>query len=108
MASRAKIAALRARLKTGSPAIAMAAHNPLAAKLAADAGFGAVWASGFELAASYAVPDASILSLSTHLDMTRAMGEVQDLPLIADLDSTYSNSLLPIGGSWAFDSAPLL
>lgn len=67
----------------------MAAHNPLSAKLAAEAGFGAVWVSGFELAATYAVPDASILSISTHLEITRAMGEVTDIPLIADLDSMY-------------------
>src|SRR6266404_3849322 len=49
------IARLRARLRTDRPAIAMAAHNPLAAKLAAEAGFDAIWGSGFELSASYAV-----------------------------------------------------
>ena len=38
----------------------MSAHNPLSALLAAEAGFDAVWGSGFELSASHAVPDASI------------------------------------------------
>lgn len=71
----------------------MAAHNPLAAKLAAEAGFGAVWVSGFELSASYAVPDASILSMSTHLEMTRSMSEVQDLPLVVDLDTGFGNAV---------------
>ena len=71
----------------------MAAHNPLAAKLVAEAGFSAVWVSGFELSASYAVPDASILPMSTHLEMTRAMGEVQDLPVIADLDTGFGNAV---------------
>jgi 2-methylisocitrate lyase-like PEP mutase family enzyme len=33
------IALLRARLSSDRPAIAMAAHNPLTAKLAAEAGF---------------------------------------------------------------------
>jgi hypothetical protein len=33
------------------------AHNPLTAKLAAEAGFDAIWGSGFELSAAYAVPD---------------------------------------------------
>jgi len=32
-----KAAALRAKLDVGKPALAMAAHNPLAAKLAANA-----------------------------------------------------------------------
>ena len=87
------VARLRARLDPERPAIAMAAHNPLAAKLAAAAGFDAIWGSGFELSASYAVPDASILSLDTHLDMMRAIGEVQDAPVIADLDTGYGNAV---------------
>ena len=64
MALQSKIDLLRSRLDTDNPAIAMAAHNPMAAKLACEAGYGAVWVSGFELSASYAVPDASILPMS--------------------------------------------
>src|SRR3954463_12322293 len=84
--------ALRAKLNAGRPAIAMAAHNPLAAKLATQAGFDAIWGSGFELSASYAVPDASILPMSVHLEMMRAMGEVQDKPVIADIDTGFGNA----------------
>ena len=76
MTPNVKARALRAKLDVRKPAIAMAAHNPLAAKLAANAGFDAIWGSGFELSASYAVPDANILSMDTHLDMMRALGEV--------------------------------
>ena len=71
----------------------MAVHNPLAAKLAADAGFDAIWGSGFELSASDAVPDANILSMGTHLDMMRAIGAVQDAPVIADLDTGFGNAV---------------
>jgi phosphonopyruvate hydrolase len=85
--------ALRAKLKAGRPVIAMAAHNPLAAKLAIEAGFDAVWGSGFELSASYAVPDASILPMSVHLEMMRAMGEVQPGPIIADIDTGFGNAV---------------
>ncbi len=70
-------ARLRARLTTGTPAIAMSAHNPLSAKLAAQAGFDAVWGSGFELSAAHAVPDASILSWETHLAAMRGMVEAR-------------------------------
>ena len=87
------IARLRARLSSDRPAIAMAAHNPLTAKLAAEAGFDAIWGSGFELSASYAVPDANILSVDTHLDLMRAMREVQDAPVIADIDTGYGNAV---------------
>lgn len=71
----------------------MAAHNPLAAKLAAEAGFDAIWGSGFELSASFAVPDANILSMGTHLDMMRAIGSAQDAPVIADIDTGFGNAV---------------
>lgn len=88
-----KADALRARLQPQRPAIAMSAHNPLSAKLAAEAGFDAVWGSGFELSASYAVPDANILSMNTHLEMMRSFGEVQPAPVIADLDTGFGNAI---------------
>src|ERR1700730_6380140 len=87
------VARLKARFDPERPAIAMAAHNPLAAKLAAAAGFDAIWGSGFELSASYAVPDANILPMGTHLEMMRAIGEVQDIPVIADLDTGFGNAV---------------
>ena len=93
MSAEQKARALRAKLDVHKPALAMAAHNPLAAKLAANAGFDAIWGSGFELSASYAVPDANILSMGTHLDMMRAIGEVQDAPVIADIDTGFGNAV---------------
>jgi len=89
----AKAATLLAKLDVRKPALAMAAHNPLAAKLAAAAGFDAIWGSGFELSASFAVPDANILAMGTHLEMMRAMGEVQDAPVIADIDTGFGNAV---------------
>src|SRR6478609_1920250 len=93
MTAQLKARALRAKLDVAKPALAMAAHNPLAAKLAANAGYDAIWGSGFELSASYAVPDANILSMNTHLDMMRAIGEVQDAPVIADIDTGFGNAV---------------
>jgi phosphonopyruvate hydrolase len=88
-----KAAALRRKLDVRKPALAMAAHNPMAAKLAAAAGFDAIWGSGFELSASYAVPDANILPMGTHLEMMRAIGEAQDAPIIADIDTGFGNAV---------------
>jgi phosphonopyruvate hydrolase len=83
------------RSKLASPTLthAMAAHNPMAAKLAERAGFDAIWGSGFELSASYAVPDANILSMSTHLDMMRAIASVVSIPVIADIDTGFGNAI---------------
>ena len=71
----------------------MAAHNPLCARLAERAGFDAIWGSGFELSASYAVPDASLLSMSAHLEMTRAIASAVSIPLIADIDTGFGNAV---------------
>jgi phosphonopyruvate hydrolase len=86
-------ARLRARLTPNAPAIAMSAHNALSAKLAAEAGFDAIWGSGFELSAAHAVPDASILSWETHLAAMRAMVEVQPAPVVADIDTGSGNAV---------------
>ena len=40
------------------------AHNGLSARLAEQAGFDGIWASGFELSAAYALPDASLVSMT--------------------------------------------
>jgi phosphonopyruvate hydrolase len=71
----------------------MSAHNPLSARLAEQAGFDGIWASGFELSAGYGVPDASLLSLTQHLDMTRAMCEQVAIPVTADIDTGYGNAI---------------
>ena len=84
---------LRDALNSGTLFTAMAAHNPLAEKLAGQAGFGGIWGSGFELSASYAVPDANILSMGTHLDMMRAIAAVVSVPLIADIDTGFGNAI---------------
>ncbi|ETN39032.1 phosphonopyruvate hydrolase [Cyphellophora europaea CBS 101466] len=86
---------LRRLLAPSTPALAMASHSPLSAKLAAQAGFPAIWASGFELSALYAVPDANILPVSTHLEMTRSIVETvgPNVPVIADLDTGGGNAV---------------
>ncbi|HTQ33141.1 MAG TPA: phosphonopyruvate hydrolase [Stellaceae bacterium] len=81
----------------------MSAHNPLSARLAEEAGFDGIWASGFELSAAYGVPDASLLSLTQHLDMTRAIIEQTAIPLVADIDTGYGNAInvLHVVGAYA-------
>jgi len=84
---------LCAALNSGKIFTAMAAHNPIAAKLAEEAGFGGIWGSGFELSASYAVPDANILSMGTHLEMIRSIAATVSIPLIADIDTGFGNAV---------------
>nr|WP_245311404.1 isocitrate lyase/phosphoenolpyruvate mutase family protein [Bradyrhizobium pachyrhizi] len=71
----------------------MAAHSPLSAILAEEAGFDGVWASGFELSALYGLADMSLISMTQHLDMLRAIAGRTTLPIIADIDTGYGNAI---------------
>jgi phosphoenolpyruvate phosphomutase len=84
---------LKDRLAASDLVTLMSAHNPLSARLAEEAGFDGIWASGFELSAAYGVPDASLLSFTQHLDMTRAIIEQVSVPLVADIDTGYGNAI---------------
>jgi phosphoenolpyruvate phosphomutase len=84
---------LRQCLAAGSVLQIMAAHSPLSAKLVEEAGFDGVWASGFELSALYGLADVSLITMTQHLDMVRAMAESTALPVIADLDTGFGNAV---------------
>ncbi|MDW9782188.1 phosphoenolpyruvate phosphomutase [Sinorhizobium medicae] len=71
----------------------MAAHCPLSAILAEEAGFDGLWASGFELSALYGLADMSLISMTQHLDMLRAIAGQSSLPIVADIDTGYGNAL---------------
>ncbi|MDO1559051.1 isocitrate lyase/phosphoenolpyruvate mutase family protein [Brevundimonas sp. 2R-24] len=72
---------------------AMAAHNPLSARLAVEAGFEAVWASGFELAASECRADVGLVSPGEHLELCRRMAARAGALLVADLDTGFGNAV---------------
>ncbi|ULJ74326.1 isocitrate lyase/phosphoenolpyruvate mutase family protein [Rhizobium gallicum] len=71
----------------------MAAHSPLSAILAEEAGFDGLWASGFELSALYGLADMSLITMTQHLDMLRAIAGQSSLPIVADIDTGYGNAL---------------
>ncbi|MBA2340677.1 MAG: isocitrate lyase/phosphoenolpyruvate mutase family protein, partial [Pyrinomonadaceae bacterium] len=47
---------LRKMLVESSPIVLAGAHNGISARLVEEAGFDAVWASGFEISGAHAVP----------------------------------------------------
>tara|TARA_Y100001936_G_C16071049_1_gene670605 strand:- start:1212 stop:2114 length:903 start_codon:yes stop_codon:yes gene_type:complete len=63
--------------------------DALSAKLIELNGFDAVWASSFAISASYAVPDASIMTMTEFLNVTTSMVETCSLPIIADCDTGF-------------------
>ena len=84
---------LRERMAAAGLVQVMAAHSPLSALLAEEAGFDGLWASGFELSALYGLPDVSLVSMTQHLDMVRAIAERSTLPIVADIDTGFGNAL---------------
>ncbi|NTE68133.1 phosphonopyruvate hydrolase [Agrobacterium tumefaciens] len=84
---------LRERIAERGLVHVMAAHSPLSAILAEEAGFDGIWASGFELSAHYGLPDVSMISMTQHLDTVRAMAERSSLPIIADIDTGFGNAI---------------
>jgi phosphoenolpyruvate phosphomutase len=84
---------LRDKLAAGDLVHVMSAHSPLSARLVEEAGFDGIWASGFELSALYGLPDVSLISMTQHLDMVRAMAGQSALPVVADIDTGFGNAV---------------
>ena len=71
----------------------MATHSPLSARLAEEAGFDGLWASGFELSALYGLPDVSLVTMTQHLEMMRMIAGQSHLPIVADIDTGFGNAI---------------
>lgn len=80
---------LRELLDSGRPIVAVGAHNALTARLVERAGFDAVWASGFEVSASFGLPDANLVSMADSIEVGRLMSSSVSMPIILDCDNGY-------------------
>lgn len=88
-----KAAKLRELLRRAQATLLVGAHNGLTAKLAQEAGFDGVWASGFEINAARALPDASVLSMAEHLAVSSEINDATGLPVVADCDNGFGNAI---------------
>jgi 2-methylisocitrate lyase-like PEP mutase family enzyme len=83
---------LRERIREGGLLVGVGACNALEARLIENAGFDFVWASGFAISASHALPDASIISMTELLEATRAISGRINIPVVADCDTGFGNA----------------
>jgi phosphoenolpyruvate phosphomutase len=67
------------------------AHNGLSARVAEEAGFPGVWASGLCLAAQYGVRDNNEASWTQVLEMLEFMADATTVPILVDGDTGYGN-----------------
>lgn len=81
------------------------AHDGITAKLIEKYGFDGVWSSGFEISASYAVPDANILTMSQYLERAEEMRDSINIPILADCDTGYGNAINAVHTVKKFESA---
>jgi carboxyvinyl-carboxyphosphonate phosphorylmutase len=74
--------------------VALGAYDALTARIIEQAGFPAVYMTGFGTAAALlGRPDVGLLTMSEMVDNARRMAQAVDVPLIADADTGYGNPL---------------
>lgn len=98
-------ARLRARLEQGLPTVAPGAYDGLSARLVAEAGFPALYASGGAIARSLGVPDLGLLGMEQVVERVAAMCDAVEIPVIADADTGYGNALNTQRAVQAFERA---
>src|SRR4051794_39114515 len=85
---------LRELIGRPAPLVAPGAYDALSARLIEQAGFDAVYMTGFGTTASLiGRPDVGLLTGSEMVDNTRRIVAAVDVPVIADADTGYGNAI---------------
>jgi 2,3-dimethylmalate lyase len=87
-------ATLRERMETGEMVLAPGCYDALGARLIEEAGFSALYMTGFGSSASrLGRPDIGLISLPEMVDNARRISQAVAIPVIADADTGYGNSI---------------
>jgi phosphoenolpyruvate phosphomutase len=86
-----KAQALKQMLTSPGLAFIMEAHSGLSAKIAEEAGFQGLWASGLSISASYGVRDNNEASWTQVLETLEFMSDATRVPILLDGDTGYGN-----------------
>ena len=85
---------LRRLIAHGEMVLAPGCYDALGARLVEEAGFQAVYMTGFGSAASLlGRPDVGLMTLSEMVDNARRIAQAVDMPVIADADTGYGNPI---------------
>src|SRR5579864_4003668 len=85
---------LREMLAAGEPILAPGVYDALSARLIEEAGFAAVYMTGFGTAASVlGRPDVGLVTMPEMVDNARRIARACALPVIADADTGYGNAI---------------
>lgn len=89
--SPSKARKLRALLDPARLDFIMEAHNGLSARIAEEAGFPAIWASGLAISASLGVRDNNEASWTQVLEVVEFMADATRVPILIDGDTGHGN-----------------
>ena len=99
-------ARLRALLDSGRTIVAPGAFDPLSARLVEEAGFPAVYMTGFGTSAALiGRPDVGLLTMTEMVGNAGRIAACVDIPVIADADTGYGNALNVIRTVGAYEAA---
>jgi phosphoenolpyruvate phosphomutase len=84
---------LREAFASGRLVRVAGAHDGLSARLAWEAGFDGVWASGLEISAAHGLPDVSLLGLAEYVGAAVSIRRSVGVPVVADCDTGFGGSL---------------
>jgi phosphoenolpyruvate phosphomutase len=82
---------LRRLIQSPSLEFLMEAHNGLSARIAGEAGFKGLWASGLSISAAMGVRDNNEASWTQVLDVLEFMSDATSIPILLDGDTGYGN-----------------
>jgi phosphoenolpyruvate phosphomutase len=82
---------LRRLLENDSVTVFAGAHDALSCRIAEQAGFEALWASGLGIAASFGVRDNNEVSSTQVLDVVELMADAASIPILVDGDNGHGD-----------------
>ena len=86
-----KFRKLRVMLESAETEFLMEAHNGISAKIAEEAGFRGIWASGLSISAALGVRDNNEASWTQVLEVLEFMSDATTIPILVDGDTGYGN-----------------
>ncbi len=86
-----KTTRLKSMIESEGVSFLMEAHSGLSAKIAQEAGFEGIWASGLSISASLGVRDNNEASWTQVLEVAEFMSDATSVPILLDGDTGYGN-----------------
>ena len=96
---------LRELLKRKGILVAPGVHNALGAKIVEEAGFEAVYISGFAVEASYGYPDMSNITMTEMVQRAASVAQSVEIPVICDAETGFGNAINVIRAVREFERA---